>query len=475
MEDDPTFPKARRLFSNMITRESFLSFPYFFKEIVRRSSDRASQKSLRSKDISDYFYNASYHPKSRMLIDTSLADPKTVVVKSESQQSPKGIWKYPLNADTLQRRIRILSFGRSHTWGAQLEDRENQAYPFMLREPNGHVYNAALRATGADYPSVCLQSMLPNSDLINFDVITLEFHPCGDAGFELLLKRLRDRYPDAIIILVFLWNLLEFVYEKESGMTPRKRGKDPNIDWTFIEGKPCSTSGVVELAEKYGAYVYRLPETPRTAINDGWFSSDWFHPSSVGHLVITNGILDILSNHQDELFKDKRLGSFGLGDQCMSWYQDGGKGLSVKIDGVNIEEKSKLLGPVSKKYAVEIDMEKGGRITFESQHDDAVPVGIMHMSMQEGKRYTLVKASINDQDPVSVDPNINPHENPSAHTSMLHQIGFAQKGMNTISIHTVEAREKPFMVTGIVLCGVCAETGKLGNMLQSFVNFDSEG
>jgi hypothetical protein len=48
-----------------------------------------------------------------------------------------------------------LSFGSSHTWGAGLKDPSRQAYAFLLGEPGGHVINVALRATSADYPSVC--------------------------------------------------------------------------------------------------------------------------------------------------------------------------------------------------------------------------------------------------------------------------------------------------------------------------------
>jgi hypothetical protein len=103
-----------------------------------------------------------------------------VVVKTEAEQT---VWRYPLAPETLKRRLLVLSFGSSHTWGAGLEDPQNQAYPFLLGEPGGHVLNVALRATGADYPSVCLQSMIPHSDWMNFDVITLEFHSCGDNSF----------------------------------------------------------------------------------------------------------------------------------------------------------------------------------------------------------------------------------------------------------------------------------------------------
>jgi hypothetical protein len=395
----------------------------------------------------------------------ALLDPKTVVVKTEAEQT---VWRYPLAKETLKRRLLVLSFGSSQTWGAGLEHPRHQAYPFLLGEPGGHVVNVALRATGADYPSVCLQSMIPDSDWMNFDVITLEFHPCGDNSFEFLLKRLRDRYPDAVIIFVHLWYPL-FLRENETGMTPGQLGKNPDLNWTFIDGEPCASPWMVTVAEKYGAYVYRLPENPRLAFDNNWFQDDWHHPTEACHKEIANGILEILSQHQEELFKYKVLGSFGLGDQCMSWYQDGGKGLSVYVDGENIAEKTVLIGS-GNKYAVEIDSFKGGVITFVSNLDELVPVGLMIMSLKDGK-YSVAEVGVNSQDPVKVDPNFNTHGHQGAHVSMLHQVGFAQKGSNTILIRIIDARERSFRVTGLVLCGVCSGTGKRVEMLQAFLEF----
>lgn len=411
-------------------------------------------------------FNATFSANRALDGAISLPDPRTVVLKTEAEQT---VWRYPLAPETLKRRLIVLSFGSSHTWGAGLKDPRHQAYPFLLGEPGGHVVNVALRATGADYPSVCLQSMIPNSEWMNFDVITLEFHSCGDKSFEFLLQRLRARYPEAVIIFVHLWHPL-FLHEKNSGMTPDQLGKNPDLDWVFIHGQPCASPWMVSVAEKYGAYVYKLPENPRLAFDNKWFQDDWHHPTEAGHLEIANGILDIFSHHQEELFKHKRLGSFGLGDQCMSWYQDGGKGLSVDVDGANIAEKTVMIGS-GNKYAVEIDSLKGGVVTFESSLDEQVPVGIMVMSLKDGK-YSVAEAQVNDQDPVKIDPNFNAHGHPSAHVAMLHQIGFAQKGNNTITVRVIDARERSFRVTGLVLCGVCSETGTKLEMTHSFVNFD---
>jgi hypothetical protein len=405
----------------------------------------------------------------KLQIFSDFQDPRTVNLKSEIYESA---WRAPPNSGAFERKINVLSFGMSHTWGAGLNDPLTEAYPFLVGGSESYVENLALRATRADYPSVCLQSMIPKAENLNVDVVTLEFSICGDSGFELLLKRVRGRYPDAIIIFVHLWSLLEFVYEKDSGLTPQQLGKDAQKNWTFIDGKPCSTNFMVQLAEKYGAHVYKLPELPRAAIDEGWFQNDWYHPTKVGHLVIANGILSILYNQKKDLFKPKALGSFGLGDQCMTWYQDGGIGLPVMVDGMSVSKKSKKFGP-SKKYAVEIDPVSGGYFSFESDFEEKVPFGVMHMSKSAGKLYTVVEIKVNNQSSVILDPNDNPHPNPEAHMNMLHQIGFAQPGLNTVSISTIEAREIPLRLTGIILCGVCAATGELGNMMQAFVDFDA--
>jgi hypothetical protein len=143
----------------------------------------------------------------------------------------------------------------------------------------------------------------------------------------------------------------------------------------------------------------------------------------------------------------------------MSWYQDGGQGLSVDVDGVNIAEKTKFIRSVHK-YAVEMDSLEGGVITFESNLDELVPVQLMIMTLKDGK-YSVADVQVNNQKPIKIDPNFNSHGYHDEHVVMLHQVGFAQKGRNTISVRIIDTRERPFRVTGLVLCGVCSETKKV--------------
>mmetsp|Transcript_15800 Transcript_15800/g.22581 ORF Transcript_15800/g.22581 Transcript_15800/m.22581 type:complete len:457 (-) Transcript_15800:486-1856(-) len=403
-----------------------------------------------------------------------LWDPKTVVEKKTNPYSEVGVWKYPLNPATLKRPMRILAFGASVTWGAALHDRHH-AFPWLLGEPFlEHVDNLSMRATGADYPSICLESMIPDAETKEYDVILLEFNKASSNGFHLLIKRLRERFPDAVIILVHLWGLITVAVEKESGLGPTYVGLDPHRNWVWMDGDDtfnpngnkeicdrdiCDGHVMEQLVKEAGGYVYKLPlpENPKIAIDEGWFASDWHHLSHTGHKVVTDGILEILSQHQGDIFKGKRLGSFGLGDQCFSWFMDGD--VKLEYDG-----EVKLLGPKenSEKWVVEIDPVNGGSLSFHSKFPFPVPVGLSYMSKREGSNYTVVEVTLNDN-AVSIDPNYNLFPRPFVHIAVLYQIGWAHPGKNRLTVRTVDHRGKPFRIVGVYLCGVCAETGNMGS------------
>jgi hypothetical protein len=108
----------------------------------------------------------------RRNLDEMINDPKTVELKPEPQvQLPPAqmvdALEPPLPSSSEQNLaagpapLSILSLGGSVTWGATLEDR-TKAYPWMVGNAFGgaHVDNLAFRATGADFPSLCIESLI---------------------------------------------------------------------------------------------------------------------------------------------------------------------------------------------------------------------------------------------------------------------------------------------------------------------------
>ena len=67
--------------------------------------------------------------------------------------------------------------------------------------------NYGLRATGPNYPAACISSMIGEQA---FDVIVLEYFLRGPEGLMTFALRLRERFPNAIIIMTKLWGPYQF-------------------------------------------------------------------------------------------------------------------------------------------------------------------------------------------------------------------------------------------------------------------------
>jgi hypothetical protein len=106
-----------------------------------------------------------------------------------------------------------------------------------------------------------------------------------------------------------------------------------------------------------------LPETPSRAIEDGWFYDDWHHMSAKGHHMIAQYMRNLLSTVKHDVFKEKRIGSFGVGDQCYNWFQSGD--IDVKYSGAHANDllasnNVNLGDPDFKKVTLEFDPVAGG-------------------------------------------------------------------------------------------------------------------
>lgn len=176
------------------------------------------------------------------------------------------------------------------------------------------------------------------------------------------------------------------------------------------------------------------------------------------------------SSLHEEVAQSKILGTFGMGDQCYNWFQDGNVELSYTGGRlVNLLSEQAKTSPDSAKWVIEIIPEdEYCTLTFTSKFNISVPVGLSYMSMQEGETYSTADVSIHSNDgdhykaiQTRIDPNYN-HNTLNAHITVYSNVGWAEPGTNTITITTVDRRENPFRVVGIFLCGHCAESNDLG-------------
>jgi len=414
---------------------------------------------------------------------TAYFDPNNVDYK------PKHHIDFPVHHNTgnselegVARPLNVLSIGSDHASGATLEN-QYDAYPWLIGHPfHNHVDNLSFRPSSADFPSMCLESISVRGDYrASYDLILLDFNLNGSDGLPLLVKRLRERYPEAVIVYVGLWSLMTNMEEVGTGKTILQVGHDTTRDWKWKDedfyvtgGLPgqdctreiCSLKKLKEVMETYGGYVYEFPrpKSPETCIREGWFNdNDWHHLSETGHRVLANDLIQFLDSKREALFShDKPLGSWGVGDQCYNWVQSGNNPLITS--GAEMVDLLANTGADVSRWALEFSAEEDGDILIDSKFDVPVPLGIGYFSRTEPADIDVVEITVNGGSGFTIDPSLNKSgffiKNATVMT--FAHIGNAEPGKNVISIKTVERREKRFQVTGLYLCGACAESGHLG-------------
>jgi hypothetical protein len=423
------------------------------------------------------------------------------------------------------RPLRILAVGTSFTWAHGVPDRM-QAYPYQITTHPEYVDNIALPATGADYPAICIESMIPkdadaNGVLTsrNYDLIMLEFSENQTDGLRFLVKRIRDKYPKAVLLYVHVWAFIGEVTEVESGQFPFQLGLDATKEWQWTHnsdgvgfykvGRPawacirelCEKEELLELIEspEIGGTVFffPLPESPMTVINEGWLVEDWLHLSYVGHRKVAQGVVQFMKKHEEELYSDKDSntpeapqGTWNLGDTCMDWGYNRENVSDVEYTGAEMVCHN-VHDPLNPDCSLEVTQKVGGDgavLTFHSRFAEQVPVGIGYKSRQSPILYPSVSISVNGGPAKVVDPSYNRSTRTAAatrlknsvnHIGAHYKVGWATPGENTITIHTLPPSPSPtssagaadandanslaptaldpFRVTGIYMCGSCVD------------------
>ena len=192
--------------------------------------------------------------------------------------------------------LRYLSFGSSFTYGVGLSQPTEEAYPFLLSQDTR---NVATRRVGYELAAACTQSIV-GDDM--YDVITIEAGRI-DESTRLLVSRLRQRFPDSMILLL----------------------RPQEASGTFVGGIDGASNGAPIIAQPRS-------ETDEMALHD--LSRDSgsqiltfstlngggeMHSLSTMHKILSKAVLDATRSAP----RVTSLGSWGSGDKCELWYSHG--------------------------------------------------------------------------------------------------------------------------------------------------------
>lgn len=392
-----------------------------------------------------------------------------------------------------RRQLNILTLGGSVTWGAEISNR-HLAYPFLLQDQDGHnVTNLAIRATGSDYPAQCISSMLREEEEregttydpnIPFDVIVFDFSINGMDGFELLLKRLQIRFPEALIIYIDLWSL------RHGGNMDSKEARNLVKDaggYVYFMGNKAMPDEEFDYRE--------LLKTPEEEEVLELFAGDQHHLSPYGHKLVRHQIRNIIQWF-GKIPNDPALGSWLGGDRCTTWYGDGAVPFNI-IDGGTMREWDE----VKHKWALEVE-QRG--MVFEYVHDgsNSATLNLQFMTKAPNMRnplsswYPSVIVKIANEESAIEQAKAcaftKKHVRPDRellffasesqcfdeqggwtfidglqkklglrnfHITEIAYAGMLQPGRNLVFVHPVGARNNLFRMTATIVCEACGRLG----------------
>lgn len=245
--------------------------------------------------------------------------------------------------------LRIAVFGSSQSWGAILKDRFD-AYPYRI---SPRVDNFAYFSSGPNYPAVCTQSII--GDKAVYDLILLEYYVNGaENGLAELARRLRERFPKAIIIVMKFYGPFDAIRKSDAsdtspGLTLHEWKKSVNLPngqlnelvnaiekdtghWKFRE-HPNTDRAINKVVREIGGYQFHLPTTdePQKRLVNylRFFDKDSNqHLAEKGHAWVADMCQKIVKRH---LLKNKitdhvdqaEVGTWGRGDLCDIWKTTG--------------------------------------------------------------------------------------------------------------------------------------------------------
>jgi len=390
--------------------------------------------------------------------------------------------------------LNILTLGGSVTWGASIAPRHH-AYPFLLQNYDGHkVTNLAIRATGALYPAQCILTMLKTTDYdfrIPFDVIIFDFSINGLGGFDLLLKRLRVRFPDALLIYVDLWSLKHGAIDStEAQKLIKEYGGEVYHFGQFLYETPTTMD--VNFAEGLQKGSDSFPSNENPQVKE-LFAEDEHHASVHGHKLIRYHIANIIEGHGSNFPSNPRLGPWLGGDFCMSWAKSNHSPAPI-ISGGQMREWDTSKG----KWAIEA-MPEGLILEYFHDGTEDIPINLHYMTKSEDpddpltSKYPPAMIKIEQSREIieqrkqhisTADLNIaldssgtglrviddfdwardgwvflsgiqNRRGLRSFHVSETNTAGFLKPGQNFILIYPVGMRQYPFRALASIVCAAC--------------------
>jgi len=382
------------------------------------------------------------------------------------QLDPKTVQTKPMDESA---RFLVLSSrnGYSYYMGSS---KPRPAYPTMLSSTSLNLIE--IRDLTADYPALCLNTLVGGRVDHIFDVILIEYSHTLDASpaaIGALSARLRHRFPASLIVFVRIWYPIQITYKPkewplrrwmaenrisnlDGGAVEKKLLATGVTDWVFHED-PEVLAQLDQIVQSVNGHVWELPKpanVPEWLLEfGGLFTDDFLRLGPYGHEYVAQGIRSFVNEIPRE---QPILKQWLQPDQCASWY--GGSinpGVPYKNMGV------KKFDLAHNKWALECSNDKNDcKITVKSELNVMATVYLQYMAAGPRPVYQNYEVSIGNQPVALIQANLlnSPY---AVHVQQMTAVGVIFPGdENTIFIRHKKGGKgkKHLRVTGVVISPV---------------------
>ena len=368
-------------------------------------------------------------------------------------------------------KLRIAVFGGGNAWGVGLEPRF-KAYPYLLSPT---VQNFAHTSQGPNYFSVCTETTVGEDAM--FDVIIFDYWLRCFEGLDELARRIRQRYPHAIMIFVRNWEPVHFKrksnehstdkddiqsltqWKKENGHDGKHlqaviRAIQNDPGYWYLPAHGQADTYIQNTAKSVKGYEFTFTQraTGKETLIDfmGYFDGNHHsHVSELGHKTIAKAINFIVHEHltngqEVELVNTGIHGHWGRGDKCHLWYFSGGT--NMNYGGMKMREFDEHNGH----FALEVNVDQPAWFSFNNRmEDNALPTRTLYVhyltSEKEGD-YPDVKITFEGQirEYLPTLNNVDKH-----HDIRTLAIGKVPYGETNVTITPIGTATYPFRLVGM--------------------------
>ena len=308
--------------------------------------------------------------------------------------------------------------------------------------------------------AACSQSIIGEDAFV--DIISVEYSSF-DESLEILLGRLRKRFPDALILLLEVWNPLMLRYSSPEGLmtfsawqqeTGVKSGTLQVVSSKIVQSG--SKNWVLPDRENKRRDTFlqeignvRVVSLPRPSMQDfssaasilsylAWFKDDnlaMLSPS--GHGALATEVQTILPEGKLIPRSDRR-GSWGSGDFCKFWLSTGNYG--------GLTDKGLQSGEAS----LELSLLRNDRVTVRNPFSTERMLYLTYMSAFEDGVYPRTRVRVNGKPTVQIEPFHD--EEWKDHLARTTAVGFLPPGSSSVvQLDPLQHTNHQFRLVGVSL------------------------